>query len=113
MDYSDWYGNAVSFVSAKGLITGYTDGEKAGFFGVGDTLTRAQFATILWRNACPDEYAAYDPKTAVNTTGIEGSADGMYYTAAANWAVVNGCITGIDNLDGTFDFAADKPVSFE
>ena len=73
MDYSDWYGNAVSFVSAKGLITGYTDGEKAGFFGVGDTLTRAQFATILWRNACPDEYAAYDPKTAVDTTGIEGS----------------------------------------
>lgn len=113
MDYSDWYGNAVSFVSAKGLITGYTDGEKAGFFGVGDTLTRAQFATILWRNACPDEYAAYDPKTAVDTTGIEGSADGMYYTAAANWAVVNGYITGIDNLDGTFDFAADKPVSFE
>ena len=113
VDYSNWYGDAISFVSAKGLITGYTDGEKAGFFGVGDTLTRAQFATILWRNACPDEYAAYDPKTAVDTTGIEGSADGMYYTAAANWAVANGYITGIDNLDGTFDFAADKPVSFE
>ena len=113
VDYSDWYGDAISFVSAKGLITGYTDGEKAGFFGVGDTLTRAQFATILWRNARPDEYAAYDPKTAMDTTGIEGSADGMYYTAAANWTVVNGYITGIDNLDGTFDFAADKPVSFE
>ncbi len=113
VDYSDWYGDAISFVSAKGLITGYTDGEKAGFFGVGDTLTRAQFATILWRNACPDEYAAYDPKTAVDTTGIGGSADGTYYTAAANWAVANGYITGIDNLDGTFDFAADKPVSFE
>lgn len=113
VDYSDWYGDAISFVSAKGLITGYTDGEKAGFFGVGDTLTRAQFATILWRNACPDEYATYDPKTAVDTTGIEGSADGTYYTAAANWAVANGYITGIDNLDGTFDFAADKPVSFE
>ena len=111
--YSDWYGDAISFVSAKGLITGYTDGEKAGFFGVGDTLTRAQFATILWRNACPDEYAAYDPKTAMDTTGIEGSADGMYYTAAANWAVANRYITGIDNLDGTFDFAADKPVNFE
>lgn len=113
VDYSDWYGDAISFVSAKGLITGYTNGEKAGFFGVGDTLTRAQFATILWRNACPDEYATYDPKTAVDTTGIEGSADGTYYTAAANWAVANGYITGIDNLDGTFDFAADKPVSFE
>ena len=113
VDYADWYGDAVSFVSAKGLITGYTDGEKAGLFGVGDSLTRAQFATILWRNACPDEYATYDPKTAVDTTGIKGSADGTYYTAAANWAVANGYITGIDNLDGTFDFAADKPVSFE
>ena len=113
VDYADWYGEAVSFVSAKGLITGYTDGEKAGFFGVGDLLTRAQFATILWRNACPDEYAAYDPKTAVDTTGIKGSADDTYYTAAANWAVANGYITGIERPDGTFDFAADTPVSFE
>lgn len=113
VDYTDWYGSSVSFVSAKGLITGYTDGEKAGFFGVGDLLTRAQFATILWRNACPDEYAAYDPKTAVDTTGIKGSADGTYYTAAANWAVANGYITGIERPDGTFDFAADTPVSFE
>ena len=113
VDYADWYGDAVSFVSAKGLITGYTDGEKAGLFGVGDSLTRAQFATILWRNACPDEYATYDPKTAVDTTGIKGSADGTYYTAAANWAVANGYITGIERPDGTFDFAADTPVSFE
>ena len=113
VDYTDWYGSSVSFVSAKGLITGYTDGEKAGLFGVGDLLTRAQFAAILWRNACPDEYAAYDPKTAVDTTGIKGSASGMYYTAAANWAVANGYITGIERPDGTFDFAADTPVSFE
>ena len=62
VDYSDWYGNAVTFVASKGLITGYTDGPKAGLFGVGDTLTRAQFATILWRNACPDEYATYDSR---------------------------------------------------
>ena len=113
VDYSSWYGNAVTFVAEKGLITGYTDGVKAGQFGVGDTLTRAQLATILWRNACPDEYASYDPETAVDTTGIDGSADGMYYTAAANWAVRNGVITGFEQPDGTFDFAADDNVSFE
>lgn len=113
VDYSNWYGNAVTFVASKGLITGYTDGPKAGLFGVGDTLTRAQLATILWRNARPDEYATYDPTTAVDTTGIEGSADGMYYTAAANWAVREGIITGFKRPDGTFDFAADVPVSFE
>lgn len=115
VDYSDtsWYGDAVTFVAEKGLITGYTDGVKAGQFGVGDVLTRAQLATILWRNACPDEYASYDPETAVDTTGIDGSADGMYYTAAANWAVKNGVITGFDREDGSKDFAADENVSFE
>ena len=113
VDYSSWYGNAVTFVAEKGLITGYTDGVKAGQFGVGDPLTRAQLATILWRNACPDEYASYDPDTAVDATGIDGSADGMYYTAAANWAVRNGVITGFEQPDGTFDFAADDNVSFE
>ena len=115
VDYSDssWYGDAVTYVASKGLITGYTDGVKAGQFGVGDPLTRAQLATILWRNACPDEYASYDPETAVDTTGIAGSADGTYYTAAANWAVRNGVITGFEQPDGTFDFAADDNVSFE
>ena len=115
VDYSDtsWYGDAVSYVAERGLITGYTDGVKAGQFGVGDVLTRAQLATILWRNACPDEYASYDPETAVDTTGIDGSADGMYYTAAANWAVRNGVITGFDREDGSKDFAADDDVSFE
>ena len=115
VDYSDtsWYGDAVSYVAERGLITGYTEGVKAGQFGVGDVLTRAQLATILWRNACPDEYASYDPETAVDTTGIDGSADGMYYTAAANWAVKNGVITGFDREDGSKDFAADDDVSFE
>ena len=112
VDYSDtsWYGDAVSYVASKGLITGYSG---TALFGVGDTLTRAQLATILWRNARPDEYASYDPETAVDTTGIDGSADGMYYTAAANWAVRNGVITGFDREDGSKDFAADDDVSFE
>ena len=115
VDYSEssWYGDAVTFVAARGLITGYTDGDKAGLFGVGDTLTRGQLATILWRNACPDEYASYDPKTAKNEIDIPGSADGMYYTAAANWAFANGVITGIEHPDGTRDFAAEGKVSFE
>lgn len=112
VDYSDtsWYGDAVSYVAERGLITGYSG---TTLFGVGDVLTRAQLATILWRNACPDEYASYDPETAVDATGIDGSADGMYYTAAANWAVKNGVITGFDREDGSKDFAADENVSFE
>ena len=110
VDYSDWYGSAVTFVAARSLITGYAG---TTLFGVGDTLTRGQLATILWRNACPDAYASYDPKTAKNEIDIPGSADGMYYTAAANWAFANGVITGIVLEDGTRDFAADGKVSFE
>ena len=115
VDYSEssWYGKAVTYVVERGLITGYTAGEKAGQFGVGDSLTRAQLATILWRNACPEEAASYDPASAKDETGIAGSADGQYYTAAANWAVENGVISGYDRPDGAKDFAADDDVTFE
>ena len=115
VDYSEssWYGDAVTYVAERSLITGYTDGDKAGMFGVGDTLTRAQLATILWRSACPDEAASYDPAAAKDATGIAGSADGQYYTAAANWAVKNGVVTGYVREDGTKDFAANDDVSFE
>ncbi len=76
LDYSEWYGDAVNFIASKGLITRSPTVHKRVLFGIGDTLTRAQFATILWRNACPYEYATYDPTTAVDTTGIRLSASG-------------------------------------
>ena len=110
VDYSQWYAPGVDYMAGKGLMTGYSD---TGLFGVGKTLTRGELATILWRNACPDEAAAYDPATAKDTTGIAGSADGQYYTAAANWAVENGVITGIVREDGSLDFAATEDVTFE
>ncbi len=111
VDYdNDWFAPAVTFVSSRGLITGYAD---SGEFGPLDTLTRGQLATILWRNACPDEAASYDASEAVNETGLSGVDDHEYYTAAANWAVREGIITGFEREDGTYDFAASSPVSFE
>lgn len=110
VDYSSWYAPGVDFVAGRGLMKGY---EGTTIFGVGSALTRGELATILWRNACPDEAAAYDPATAKDTTGIAGSADGMFYTAAANWAVEKGVIKGIERPGGALDFAADEPVTFE
>lgn len=110
VDYSQWYAPDVEFMAGKGLMTGYSD---TGLFGVGKTLTRGELATILWRNACPDEAAAYDPAAAKDATGIAGSADGQFYTAAANWAVANKVITGIVREDGSLDFAAEEDVTFE
>lgn len=110
VDYSQWYAPGVNFMAGKGLMTGYSD---TGLFGVGKTLTRGELATILWRNACPDEAAAYDPAAAKDATGIAGSADGQFYTAAANWAVANKVIAGIVREDGSLDFAATEDVTFE
>lgn len=104
-----WYQSAVNWCNREGLITGYSGTE---LFGVGNPLTRGQLATILWRNACPAEAAAYtqDVQTStVNQTGLAGVADGQYYTAAANWAVANHVINGV----GGTDFAADSPVTCE
>ncbi len=113
VDYSDssWYGDAVTYVASKGLITGYSDGTT--LFGVGDVLTRSQLATILWRNACPDEAASYDPGPPWTPRASRAPADGQYYTAAANWAVKNGVISGYVREDGSKDFAANDDVSFE
>lgn len=111
VDYdNDWFAPAVTFVSSRGLITGYAD---SGEFGPLDTLTRGQLATILWRNACPDEAASYDASEAVNEAGLSDVDDHEYYTAAANWAVREVIITGFEREDGTYDFAASSPVSFE
>ena len=110
VDYNSWHAPGVDFVAGRGLMTGY---EGTTIFGVGSALTRGELATILWRHACPDEAASYDPAAAKDATGIAGSADGMFYTAAANWAVERGVITGIERPGGALDFAADEPVTFE
>lgn len=102
-----WYEASVRFVSESGLILGYGD---TGLFGVGDPMTRAQFATILWRYAEPEEAAAYDGK-APNLTGIAGVEADQYWTAAANWAVKNGIINGVVQADGTRTFDPEGVVT--
>lgn len=109
VDYSAWYASGITFSEEQGLMTGYADGT----FGVGKPLTRAQLATILWRNAEPDVATAYDKDTTENATGIADVASHEWYTGAANWAVANGVIHGYANADGTRSFAPDDPVTTE
>ena len=117
VDYENgWYADGVSFCSGQGLITGYTDkdGNATGRFGVGDSLTRAQLAVILWRNAQPEAAAAYDDVQAStgNDTGMPDVAAGEWYTGAANWAAANGVINGSDDADGRH-FNPNSPVTME
>lgn len=117
VDYTQWYAAGTKVCASKGIIRGYENADGTYTrFGVGNGMTRAQFATILWRIACPEEAAYYDqdgvaaPK---NTTGMSDVEDGAWYTAAANWAVKNGVISGFDNHDGTYSFSPNTDISFE
>lgn len=104
----DWYYDGVKFVYGKGLIKGYSG---TTLFGVGDTLTRAQLATILYRNANPGVSSDSRPS---NTTGMPDVKGGEWYTAGVNWAVENGVINGYADEQGNrFAFGPDDPVTFE
>lgn len=104
----DWYYDGVKFVYEKGLIKGYSG---TTLFGVGDTLTRAQLATILYRNANPGVSSDSRPS---NTTGMPDVKGGEWYTAGVNWAVENGVINGYADEQGNrFAFGPDDPVTFE
>ena len=108
VDYSSWYGDAVTFVAEKDLVTGYSD---SGLFGVGNALTRAQLATILYRNANPDASPDFRPR---NTTGMPDVEGFTWYTAGVNWAVKNGAINGYADGEGNrVAFGPDDSMTLE
>lgn len=109
VDYGAWYAGGVEFCATRGVISGYADGR----FGVGDPLTRGQFATILWRIDEPEAAAAYDMTNAQNQTGLADVSSNAFYTGAANWAVENGVILGYGNSDGSRTFGPDDPLTPE
>lgn len=100
-----WYASAVESCSSNGLMTGYTGTD---LFGVGNTLTRGEFATVLYRIAEPEASKA-DYTTVKGTTAVAGVEDGQFYTPAANWAVANGIIKGVNDTD----FQPYEPVTRE
>ncbi len=110
VDASQWYAGGVAFCAEEGLMTGYAEGDDAGLFGVGRSLTRAELASILWRHAEPAAHEAY--AGADNATGMADVADDAWYTGAANWAVKAGVINGFDEGDHR-EFRPNDPVTAE
>ena len=105
VDQSAWYAEGVAFVSSRGIMGGYPDGT----FGVGRTLTRAEFAQLLYKRA-----GGVDDRAAENETGMADVADSEWYTAAANWAVKNGVINGYADAEGNrTGFGPNDPVTME
>jgi hypothetical protein len=81
----DLFYEAIAFMNMEGLLVGYGDGT----VGSADTLTRAQFATILWRLAGEPE-----PEGTASFTDVAERA--WFYTAVI-WAAENGIVQGIGN----------------
>ena len=79
------------YVYDNGLMTGYN----ATTFAPDDSMTRAQVATVLFRNSHPGDKTTVDKsKYANDTTGFSDAPSRMYYTAAMNWAKTAGIFTG-------------------
>lgn len=87
--YSDvsgeaWYADGVAWAAENGIVSGYGDGQ----FGPDDSITREQFAVMLWNYAGKPEASeqALDFKDADQVSG--------YAQTALCWAVENGILNG-------------------
>ena len=94
-DVSDtgWYIKAIEYVCTNGLMAGYSNGK----FGPNDTLTRAQFAQIIYNKE--GQPSAGGGKFSDVTTG--------WYADAVNWAAAEGIVAGV----GGGKFAPDQPIT--
>lgn len=87
----DWYYDGVMYVSENGIISGY-----GSEYGVGEAVTREDFAAILYRYA---EYKGYD--TTQGGMAVREFADyeeiSEYAKTPVAWAVNTGIISGMGN----------------
>lgn len=109
-----WLSKAVD----QGLMNGYKNskGVLSGKFGADDTVTRGQFATILFRDANPDSKATtYKDKYEENETPFTDNEDSVFYTAAINWAYKQKIMTGDKDENGNpkNTVRPDDPISRE
>lgn len=103
----------LDYTVARGLMSGYK-GDRAGQFGPCDSLSRAQTATILYRLANPESKATTDQADYEdNRTVLPDVESRRYYTAAVNWCVDQGIITGFKEGPNAGKFLPDADVSRE
>ena len=80
-----WFFNAIKYVTENDLMNGVGDGN----FSPNTTMTRAMFATVLYRlDGRPN---VFGPNPFTDVTG------GQWYTDAVRWANENGLIMGYDS----------------
>ena len=97
VDAQAWYGDAVYWARLTGVATGYGDGT----FQPGDSITRQEFAQMLYNYA---KYKDYDLSAEGDlSTFPDANSIADWAEAAMSWANGNQLINGHD--DGTIDAA--------
>ena len=97
VDAQAWYGDAVYWARITGVATGYGDGT----FQPADSITRQEFAQMLYNYA---EYKGYDLTAAGDLSQFPDSGSvADWAETAMSWANGNELINGHD--DGTIDAA--------
>lgn len=93
--------NWVDYVVGHGIMTGRTSaGVPTGEFSPDDLISRAEFATVLYRIAYPDSASTTDPGSFATVSAFSDAAPGQYYTAALNWCNTNGIVKGDTTATG-------------
>lgn len=100
-----WYAPYVNWAYGAGIMTGY---EGTGLFGVGDALTREQFASMAARAVGADASAA-DPAVLDAFPDADGVSPWARQTMA--WAVEAGVINGVEHDDGSRTLEATRQIS--
>lgn len=95
LDPEDLYYEAIAFMNQNGLYNGYGNG----MVGPDDSLTRAQFATLLW--------ALESKPLPIGTGSFNDVAEKAWYYNAITWAAENSVVAGY----GNGNFGPEDPVT--
>lgn len=104
VDAAQWYARAVAWAVSEGVMSGYDEAT----FGVGDPLTREQFAAVL-ANACGADVASADQSSL--DAFPDGSDVSPWARRAVAWAVSGGLLEGEEPPGGGRALAPGRAVT--
>lgn len=104
VDQSQWYAPYVNWAVDSKVMDGYSEDD----FGVGDSLTREQFAAVVAKAVGADVDSADQA-----ALGAFPDADGVSGWARATmaWAVENGVLNGVETEDGSRELQSTRELT--
>jgi len=101
----DWFFDAVRYANQSGLFGGLSETE----FSPNGQMTRAMFATVLYRMENGKLKIENDPQPSTHNSQFSDVAAGVWYYDAVAWAADNRIVSGL----GVDRFGPDVPVTRE